>query len=376
MSALEPAEAAPDRGPSPGRPVKCLVWDLDGTVWGGIQAEGDALVLRPEALAVMGELAGRGIVQSVASRNDPAAGARLLESPALAGRFVAPQIGWEPKDVALRKIAGELNIGLDTLAFVDDSPFERAAVAAVLPEVLVLAPADLPGLAARPEFAGGPGTAEAAARTRHYQEEAARRAAERDFAGDRARFLESCAMVLTVRPATPADLPRLDEMVARTNQLNSTGYRYPPAETARRVADPAGYLVPVARLRDRFGDYGLIGAALVARRPGLDGWLVELLMLSCRVEGRGIPAALVRLVLDQAAGAGVRTVEMLYRRNPQNLPMAVLLRALGFRSIATPPPDAPAAAGATLYRRLTDPPLPAYPAWLTLDVQGFLPEAP
>src|SRR5437879_2697858 len=98
--------------------VKCLVWDLDETVWAGVQAEGDALEPRPEALALMDALAARGIVQSVASRNDPAAGARILSQPALAGRFVAPQVGWEPKDQALRKIARELNIGLDSLAFV------------------------------------------------------------------------------------------------------------------------------------------------------------------------------------------------------------------------------------------------------------------
>ncbi|HEX6606413.1 MAG TPA: HAD-IIIC family phosphatase, partial [Chloroflexia bacterium] len=197
MSALD----APGHPSAPPRPrlIKCLVWDLDETLWAGVQAEGDQPEARPAALALMDTLSRRGIVQSVASRNDPAAGARLLALPALAGRFVAPQVGWEPKDVALRRIAKELNIGLDSLAFVDDSPFERAAVAAVLPEVLVLAPADLPALAARPEFAGGPGTAEAAARTRLYQEDAARRAAERDFAGDRARFLESCTMGLEVR---------------------------------------------------------------------------------------------------------------------------------------------------------------------------------
>jgi FkbH-like protein len=368
LSALD----APGHPAAPASPrlIKCLVWDLDETLWAGVQAEGAQPQPRPAALALMDELSRRGIVQSVASRNDPAAGARLLALPVLAGRFVAPQVGWEPKDVALRRIAKELNIGLDSLAFVDDSPFERAAVAAVLPEVLVLAPDDLPALAERPEFAGGPGTAEAAARTRLYQEEAARRAAERDFAGDRARFLESCAMVLEVRPATAADLSRLDELVARTNQLNSTGYRYPPAETARRVADPR-YLVPVARLRDRFGEYGLIGSALVDRTVADGAWLVELLMLTCRVEGRGIPGALLRLLLEMAAADGVPALDALYRANSQNRQMAILLRSLGFHATDTVPPAGPATTGATVYQRTTDAPLPAYPAWLTLDVQGL-----
>ncbi len=364
MSGINPAVAAP--APA----VKCLVWDLDGTLWPGIQAEGDAPEPHAAWLALMDRLTARGIVQSVASRNDPAAGARLLAHPALAGRFVAPQIGWAAKDVALRQIAATLNIGLDTLAFVDDSPFERAAVAAVLPEVRLFSPAELPGLADRAEFAGGSGTAEAAARSQFYQQEGERRAAERDFAGDRLRFLQSCDMVLTLRPAMPADLPRLNELVARTNQLNSTGRRYTPAEIAARVADAAAWLVPVARLHDRFGDYGLIGAALVDRRDA-GAWGVALLMLSCRVEGRGIPAAVLRWLLEQAGAAGVPALTALYRANPQNRQMALLLRQLGFHATDAALPADPASAGATVYRRVTAPSLPAYAAWLRLDVIGF-----
>ena len=353
------------------RRIKCVVWDLDDTLWAGVQAEGDSPVPRREVLTVIDALSKRGIVQSIASRNDPIIGARLLERPLLTGRFVAPQIGWDPKDVALRRIAETLNIGLDTLAFVDESAFERAAVAAVLPEVLVLALDDLPGLLDRPEFQSGPVTTEAAARTQMYQEEAARRAAERDYAGDRERFLESCAMVLTLRPATMTDLPRLDELVARTNQLNSTGYRYTQEETTRRVLDHWHYLVPVAHLRDRFGSYGLIGAALVDRWYASDAWLVELLLLSCRVEGRGIPGALLRWVLGAAAAAGAARLDALYRAGPQNRQMALLLRSLGFQPTRVSPPDSPAAAGAMVYQHGTAPPLPAYPAWLTVEVEGF-----
>src|SRR5690349_14913779 len=155
MDELAPAATATAAA---SRLIKCVVWDLDDTLWTGVQAEGAPPQPRPAVLAVMDTLAARGIVHSVASRNDPATGARLLESPALAGRFVAPQVGWEPKDKALRRIAATLNIGLDSLAFVDDSPFERAAVAHLLPGVLVLAPADVPDLPARPEFQPGPVT--------------------------------------------------------------------------------------------------------------------------------------------------------------------------------------------------------------------------
>ena len=351
------------------RLIKCVVWDLDDTLWTGAQAEGALPQPRPTVLAVMDTLAARGIVHSVASRNDPATGARLLEAPDLAGRFVAPQVGWEPKDKALRRIAATLNIGLDSLAFVDDSPFERAAVAHLLPGVLVLAPQDVPGLPARPEFQPGPATAEAARRTALYQEAADRQAAERAWAGSRLDFLRACAMRLTIAPATEADLPRLNEMVARTNQLNSTGVRYSPAAVAARVHDPARFRVPTARLTDRFGDYGLIGAALVDRQGGSDGGpLVELLMLSCRVEGRGIPAALLRWLLEEAQAAGQAALDALYRPTPQNRQMVVLLRSLGFRAAGPVASADPLVAGATVFRRDLAGDLPPYPEWLHIEV--------
>jgi FkbH-like protein len=355
---------------APPRLIKCVVWDLDDTLWTGVQAEGAPPQPQPAVLGVLDTLAARGILNSVASRNDPATGAQLLAAPDLAGRFVAPQVGWEPKDKALRQIAATLNIGLDSLAFVDDSPFERAAVAHLLPQVLVLAPEDVPGLPDRPEFQPGPVTAEAARRTALYQEEAARQAAERAWAGSRLEFLQACAMRLLIAPATEADLPRLNEMVARTNQLNSTGVRYSPAAVAARVHDPARYLVPVARLTDRFGDYGLIGAALVDRRGGTDGGpLVDLLMLSCRVEGRGIPAALLRHVLATAQAAGCAALDALYRPTPQNRQMVVLLRSLGFRAGGPLTSADPLVAGATVFRRDLTGDLPPSPEWLQIEVQ-------
>lgn len=361
----DPLDAAPS---APARLIKCVVWDLDNTLWTGVQAEGAPPQPRPAVLVVIDALAARGIVHSVASRNDPAVGARLLAAPELAGRFVASQVSWEPKDKALRQIAKTLNIGLDSLAFVDDSPFERAAVTALLPAVLVLAPADVPGLPDRPEFQPGPVTEEAARRGERYRKEAERREAERIFAGSRDEFMRSCNMHLHIAPATEADLPRLHEMVQRTNQLNSTGVRYSLADITRRVDDPARYLCPVARLTDRFGDYGLIGAALVDRQgDGDGGWLVELLMLSCRVEGRGIPAALLRLLLGQARDAGQPALAALYRPTPQNRQMAVLLRSLGFRAAETLAGADPLVAGATVFRRSLADPLPEYPTWLHIE---------
>src|SRR5437868_3684554 len=111
--------------------IKCVVWDLDNTLLEGVAAEGEPDGSAPpnaQMLDVISKLEAKGIVNSVASRNDPSMRDRLLSHPLLAGKFVAPQVSWEPKSAAVRRIAESLNIGLDTLAFVDDSPFERAEV--------------------------------------------------------------------------------------------------------------------------------------------------------------------------------------------------------------------------------------------------------
>ena len=144
------------------RLVKVVVWDLDGTVWPGVALESGALpAAHPAVLGALDTLARRGILLSVASRNPAEVGALVEAAPALAGRFVAPQYGWGRKVDALRRIAAELDVRLDALAFVDDDPLERADVERTLPEVVVLAPEEVPDALDRPDFDPGPVTAAA-----------------------------------------------------------------------------------------------------------------------------------------------------------------------------------------------------------------------
>jgi FkbH-like protein len=350
-----------DEGSAP-RLIKCVVWDLDNTLWEGIAAEGAEGEVPPpdeHLLDIIDIWERRGVVSSVASRNDPAVKERLLAHPLLQGRFVVPQISWEPKSRSILRIAQELNIGLDAVAFVDDSPFERAEVAYMLPEVLVLAPDEVEEALGRSAFPGSV-TAESGRRAEMYREEEQRKEAETAFAGSRGDFLKWCEMRLTIAPAGEGDLARIVEMTERTHQLNSTGRRYGTDEVRERVEDDR-WLVPVARLTDRFGDYGLIGAAFVDREPQWppEVWLAELVMLSCRVEGRGIPAALVRWVLGQAQEAGMKSLRAVYAVNEQNLPVRLLFRQMGFRKIA-------GESLVTVAHELSGE-LPAYPEWLAVD---------
>jgi FkbH-like protein len=327
--------------------VKCVVWDLDDTVWPGVAIESDETP-RPHqhVLALLAELEGRGIVSSVASRGDPSVAAALLD------RFVEPQVSWDPKAAAIQRIAGALGIGLDAVAFVDEDPFERAEVAHLVPEVRVLSVAELRAALGEPAFTPAQITDEGRRRVSLYRDEDRRRRAESGFAGRREDFLRSCDMRLEIRPAAPAELDRLGELGERTHRLNSTASRHGRDEM-RRWLD-RGQLTR-ARLADRFGEYGLIGLAAVERPPAHAGRELALLAVSCRVDGRGVPAALLRWTMDEARRAGAREMRVRYRPNGRNVRLAVLLRQLGFQH----------AAGE--FRRSLEDELPPYPDWLRIE---------
>ncbi len=345
------------------KPIKCVVWDLDNTLWPGVAVEGDVNEAPPSPdaslIGIIKELERRGVVSSVASRNDPSMRELLLSHPELKAHIVAPQVSWEPKSGSLRRIADQLNLGLEALAFVDDNPFERAEVAYMLPQVLVLSPDELKEALDSPAFNAGSGTLESEHRAEMYRQEEIRRESEASFRGSRAEFLKWCEMNLEIAPATDADLPRVLEMTERTHQLNSTGRTYYREELVERLHDPR-WLMPVARLTDRFGDYGLIGAALVDTEPPWPAsvWLIELVMLSCRVEGRGIPAALVFWIMKEAIEMGMKGVRAVYRVNERNLPIRLLFRQLGFNKVAGD-------SFVTVARDLSES-LPLFPEWLQI----------
>ncbi|GAA3463675.1 HAD-IIIC family phosphatase [Saccharothrix longispora] len=331
----------------PGPLVKCLVWDLDDTLWDGVVLEGDRPVPRPGAVAALKALDERGVLHAVASRGEHAAALAHLAEHGLHRMFCALEVGWGPKSEAVRRIAAELNIGLDTIAFTDNDAVELAEVAAALPQVRCY-PAERVGeLAALPEFRPGPVTPESRRRREAYLTERRRAEAERDFGGSSARFLASLDLELTVLTATEADLERARELTARTHQLNTTGLTYDVAELRALCASP-GHDVLVARLRDRFGDYGAIGLAVVAHVGG--DAVLELLLMSCRVMSRGVGSVLLGDIVRDALERGRRPVAR-FRRTPVNQVMLVTLRFAGFEPVerdgdrmllARPSPEPPA----------------------------------
>jgi methoxymalonate biosynthesis protein len=340
--------------------IKCVVWDIDNTLLDGVYLESGEQppAADPALLAVVRELAGRGILQAVASKNPPAAARYVAD---LAGLdFAAAECGWDAKPDALGRIAAELDVAESEMAFVDDDMLERAEVAAALPGVLVLTPADAAEAASWPQFSPPMVTAEARRRGEMYAERSRRQAAASQFGGSRAEFLRHVGTRVTIAAATAADLPRLHELSVRTHQLNSAGEPVTEEALASLLAS-AGHEVTTVRLADDFGDDGLVGAAIQVLADQPADVTVPLVMMSCRALGRGTLDALLAWLCRSAAAAGAARLHVPCRLTDRNVPFRLALAAAGFRA----EPGAPAPDGRALFSRALDGDLPAVPGYVS-----------
>lgn len=309
--------------------LKCLVWDLDDTLWEGILLEGDDVRLRPQAREVVETLDRRGILQSIASRNDPEPVLTKLREFGLEEYFLYPQIHWDSKAESIRAIAQSLNIGLDAVAFIDDQPFERDQVTFSLPEVTCIEAGRLPDLLDMPIFKPACINEDSRLRRQMYLSEIARKEAERRHDGPQEAFLASLGMVLTIFPATQDDLLRAAELTVRTHQLNATGvpYSHEDLDLLRRSGR---HDLLMARLEDRYGTYGHIGLALVERQP--EFWTIRLLLTSCRVISRGVGSILLAHIMHQARARNVR-LRAHFVPTDRNRMMQIAYRFAGFREV-------------------------------------------
>lgn len=300
---------------------KCLVLDLDNTLWGGVLGEdglggiqlghsGVGLAFREFQMAILA-LSRRGILLAAASKNNLADAVEALrDHPDMVLRpehFACLEINWSDKPESLRRVAQRLNIGLDSLVFWDDSPLERGMVGSQLPEVLVPeVPADPSDYAAfllaMPCFDVLRLTAEDQARGQMYREQVARDAFL-DAAAPTTldSYFASLEMVVAFEAATPASIPRIAQLTQRTNQLNLTTRRYTEAEVAAWAGDPTSRVLGLS-LRDRFGDLGLVGAAMMRERA-LD-WELDTFLMSCRALGRRVEEAFAAHLASLAGETG------------------------------------------------------------------------
>jgi FkbH-like protein len=321
------AGAAADPNAQAAKPAKVVVWDLDETLWSGVLVEDGAegVRVRPEAVAAIKMLDERGVLQSVASKNDAAEALAALEHFGLADYFLHPQIHWNPKSGSIAALAAALNLGLDSMVFIDDQPFERGEVQAAHPSVRTLPHTAVDALADHPWF-DLPVTAESRQRRLLYREEAHRAEAFQTAGADYAAFLRDSRIVLRIDPLTPADVERVFELSQRTNQLNFTGRKYAREEVQALLQSRAGAVGLCLRCCDRFGDYGLIGFALADYAAGL----VSELFMSCRVQRKRVEQAFFAALGEGMAEQGRPQMCVAYRQTGRNGAALEMLTALGF----------------------------------------------
>ncbi len=327
------------------RPRKCIVVDLDNTLWGGVLGEDGAAGLRVgedgighafarfqrELLAVRA----RGVLLAIASKNEEGDAMKVLRShPGMVLRpehFAAFRIHWRPKVDSLREIAAELGFGLDALVFVDDSPHEIEAVVEQLPDVAtVRLPEDpayyVEALRGCEELDTLQVTEEDRARSGMVATERTR-SDLRARMPDLASFLRSLEQVATLEPLAEENLARAAQLCSRTNQFNLTLRRH-DVETLRRfLAGP--HAAVLLRARDRLGDSGIVGFAL-ALPCGDAVWQLDTVVMSCRVVGRGLETVLLAEVIRAVRQCGGDELRASYVPGPRNAICAGTLPEQGF----------------------------------------------
>ncbi len=311
------------------RSIKCVVWDLDNTIWNGILLEGDRVCLRPEILDIIKTLDSRGILQSIASKNEYSSAIEKLEELGLHEYFIYPQIHWNSKVSSIKEIAKLINIGTDAIAFVDDQIFELEEVNFSLPEVLCINVDRLEHLLEMPEMIPRFITEDSQKRRQMYISDIQRNQAESEFIGSQEEFLATLNMHLTISSAKEEDLQRAEELTVRTNQLNTTGYTYSYEELdSFRQSD--NHKLLVASLDDKYGSYGKIGLVLVECQESV--WTIKLLLMSCRVMSRGVGTVLLNYIIKLAKENNVR-LEAEFVSNNRNRMMYIAYKFSGFKEI-------------------------------------------
>lgn len=308
------------------RMIKCVVWDLDNTLWDGTLVEDKQVYLRKHVVEIIKALDARGILHSIASKNDHATTMQKLQELGIAEYFLYPQISWNAKSTSIAAIARSINIGRDTLAFIDDQNFERDEVTHIYPEVLCLDIPDLEHILDLPEMNPRFITDDSAKRRQMYMSDIQRNRAEQEYTGPTEEFLATLQMTFSITLAREEDLQRAEELTMRTHQLNTTGYTYSYDElNAFRVSPD--YRLLIAGLEDKYGSYGKIGVALLHCEK--DCWTLKLLLMSCRVMSRGVGNIMIGHIMRQAKMAGVK-LRAEFVPNEKNRMMLITYKLGGF----------------------------------------------
>lgn len=328
---------------------KCIVLDLDNTLWGGVIGDDGLDGIQIGELGLghafsafqswLKEMKNRGIILCVCSKNnEPAAKEPFEKHPEMVLRledisvFVA---NWEDKAGNIRHIQSVLNIGMDSLVFLDDNPFEREVVRSLIPNITV------PELPENPEeyvdylrglnlFETASYSEEDKVRTQQYRAEA-QRVSLQSQCTDYDAYLEGLEMIAEAKPFDTFHFPRIAQLTQRSNQFNLRTVRYTEQEIAS-IAEDDRYITLYFTLKDKFGDHGLISAVIMEKQD--DRLFVNTWLMSCRVLKRGMEEFIVNKMVSTAKEAGYETVEGEYLKTAKNAMVSRIYEKLGFQALS------------------------------------------
>ena len=319
--------------------IKCIVWDLDNVLWKGTLSENDNVCLNQWVVDRIIELDKRGILHSIASKNNIKDAERKLKQFGIFDYFLYPQINWNTKSSSLKNINKNLNISFDSMIMIDDEQYELDEVRSVLPEITCILPSQLPKLVDIIQQQTPYCTQEAKERRLAYLSEYKRKESRETFEGPEKDFLLNLNMNLTISLANETDLDRAQELTVRTHQLNTTGISY-SREQLQDFIQRDDYQVFMLQLRDKYGDYGKIGLTVLHCQSGC--WTISLMLMSCRVMSKGIGSTMIAYLINtslkasknysmsnNANGAPIKLLAD-FNSHSRNRIMMVTYRLMGF----------------------------------------------
>lgn len=329
---------------------KCIVLDLDNTLWGGVIGQDgiENILLSNDGLGKsfydfqveLLKLFRQGIILAICSKNSEEVALEAIKNhPYMILKpehFAATRINWENKAQNIRQIAEELNIGIDSLVFLDDSPFERGLIKQELPEVTV---PDLPDdpvyyprfLKELNYFNVHRLTDDDFNRNSSYQANKERKSLESSFT-DITSFLKSLEMEVTIKEIDDFSFPRAVQLIQKTNQFNVTTRRYSESEMKSFYNDSL-YSVLELSVRDKFGDYGLVGIAIVVEQKNHSEMYIDSFIMSCRVIGRNVETALLSYINDIALNKNLKSIRGEIIPTAKNAPSQDLYKRHGFNEL-------------------------------------------
>ena len=306
-----------------GKKIKCVIWDLDNTLWDGVLIEDENVKDRYHFIELIKKLDRCGIVNSIASKNDYDKVIGKLRELGIEEYFVFVKINWNPKSINVSKIIKEMNINANTIVFVDDNPFERLEVIQQHPNITCIDPSELIEFSRSERFRMTV-TEDSKKRRDTYKMLEALKNEEEEWKGNIDDFLINCHIEVEIIPPTKNMIPRCFELLQRTNQLNSSGRRL-TMEQVVEIVNSSNYDSYALRSSDKFGDYGIIGFLIVDRKESMP--TITDFVISCRVANKKIEPTIINRLAEKYGNQ----ILFNYKKTSRNGPMFNVIEELGMK---------------------------------------------